>query len=260
MYKKSGDDFREGKVHILEGEGVTRYFGGLAAVSDVDFHVDEGEVVGLIGPNGAGKTTLFNLISAALVPKPGIIKFKGQNITGMKPYKICRMGIGRTFQTVKIFPNLPAFENVHVGSLFGTSHKMPPAEAEKETSELLDFVGLTNVSFTPARDLTLANQKRLEVARALATQPEVLLLDEMMAGLTHTEIVDAMELVKKIRDKGITIVMIEHVMRAIMNVCDRIIVLHYGQKIAEGTPQEIASSKTVVEVYLGEEIEDVTGQ
>ncbi len=242
-------------MHVLEGEGVTKYFGGLAAVSDVNFHIDEGEVVGLIGPNGAGKTTLFNLISAALVPKPGIIKFKGKNITGMKPYKICRMGIGRTFQTVKIFSNLSALDNVRVGSLFGTSHKMPPAEAEKETAELLDFVGMESASYTPARDLTLANQKRLEVARALATQPTLLLLDELMAGLTHTEVAEAMELVKKIRDKGITIIMIEHVMKAIMNVCDRIIVLHHGQKIAEGTPQEIANSKTVIEVYLGEELD-----
>jgi branched-chain amino acid transport system ATP-binding protein len=246
-------------VRVLEGEGVTKYFGGLAAISDVDFYVDEGEVVGLIGPNGAGKTTLFNLISAALVPKPGVIKFKGKDITGMKPYKICRLGIGRTFQTVKIFPNLPAFENIRVGSLFGTSHKMSATEAEKDTAELLDFVGLSSVGLTPARDLTLANQKRLEVARALATKPEVLLLDEMMAGLTNTEVAAAMELVKKISDKGITIVMIEHVMKAIMNVCNRIIVLHHGKKIAEGTPQEIASSKTVIEVYLGEEL-DVTSK
>ena len=215
--------------------------------------------VALAGNPNSGKTTLFNLISAALVPKPGIIKFKGKNITGMKPYKICRMGIGRTFQTVKIFPNLPVFENVRLGSLFGTSQKMSPAQAEKHTAELLDFVGLTDVSFIPAKDLTLANQKRLEVARAMATLPEVLLLDEMMAGLTHTEVAEGMELVKKIHDKGITVVMIEHVMKAIMNVCDRIIVLHHGQKIAEGTPQEIARSKTVVEVYLGEEMEDVTG-
>jgi len=246
-------------VHVLEGEGVTKYFGGLAAVSDVDFYVDEGEVVGLIGPNGAGKTTLFNLISAALVPKPGVIKFKGKNIAGLKPYKICRMGIGRTFQMVKIFSNLPVYDNVRVGSLFGTSRKISAAEAEKDTAELLDFVGLSGASFTPARDLTLANQKRLEVARAMATKPEVLLLDEMMAGLTHTEVVEAMELVKKISDRGITIVMIEHVMKAIMNVCNRIIVLHHGKKIAEGTPQEIANSKTVVEVYLGEEL-DVTSK
>jgi len=240
-------------VHVLEGEGVTKYFGGLSAVSDVDFYVDEGEVVGLIGPNGAGKTTLFNLISAALVPKPGIIKYKGKNITGMKPYKICRMGISRTFQTVKIFANLSVFENVRVGSLFGTAEKISPSEAQRETTELLEFVGLSEVSGIPAKDLTLANQKRLEVARALATRPDVLLLDELMAGLNQTEVAESMELVKKIQEKGITIVMIEHVMKAIMNVCNRIMVLHHGQKIAEGTPQEVAASEKVIEVYLGEQ-------
>lgn len=238
-------------MHILEGEKVTKYFGGLAAVSDVSFYIDQGEVVGLIGPNGAGKTTLFNLISAALVPKPGIIKFKGKTITGLKRYQICRMGIARTFQTVKIFPNLPVLENVRVGAFFGPPKSPSSTEATREAAELLDFVGLSKVSNSPARDLTLANQKRLEVARAMATKPELLLLDEMMAGLNQTEIAQAMELVKQIRDKGITIVMIEHVMKAIMNVCDRIIVLHHGKKIAEGTPQEIANSKTVVEVYLG---------
>lgn len=240
-------------MHVLEGEGVTKYFGGLSAVSDVDFYVDEGEVVGLIGPNGAGKTTLFNLISAALVPKPGIIKYKGKNITGMKPYKICRMGISRTFQTVKIFANLSVFENVRVGSLFGTAEKISPSEAQRETTELLEFVGLSEVSGIPAKDLTLANQKRLEVARALATRPDVLLLDELMAGLNQTEVAESMELVKKIQEKGITIVMIEHVMKAIMNVCNRIMVLHHGQKIAEGTPQEVAASEKVIEVYLGEQ-------
>jgi len=240
-------------VHILEGEGVTKYFGGLAAVSDVSFYVDQGEVVGLIGPNGAGKTTLFNLISAALVPKPGIIRFKGKNITGLKPYKICRLGIARTFQTVKIFANLPAVENIRVGAFFGPPKSPSSAEATREAMTLLEFVGLSKVSNSPARDLTLANQKRLEVARALATKPELLLLDELMAGLNQTEITQAMDLVKQIRGKGITVVMIEHVMKAIMNVCDRIIVLNYGKKIAEGTPQEIANSKTVVEVYLGEQ-------
>ena len=239
-------------MQILEGEGVTKYFGGLAAVSDVDFHVDQGEVVGLIGPNGAGKTTLFNLISAALVPKPGVIRFKGENITGLKPYKICRMGVARTFQSVKVFANMPVLQNVLLGSLFGTSTGMSSADAAKGATELLEFVELSAVRAIPAKDLTVANQKRLEVARALATKPELLLLDELMAGLNPTETAEAMELVTRIRDKGITIFMIEHVMKAIMSVCDRIMVLHHGEKIAEGTPQEIATSKTVVEVYLGE--------
>ncbi len=237
---------------ILEGEGVTRYFGGLAAVSQVDFYVDQGEVVGLIGPNGAGKTTLFNLISAALVPKPGIIKFKGEDITGLKPHKICKMGVARTFQLVKVFANMTVLENVLLGSFFGRSTGMSSADAEREALESLEFVGLSAVRAMPAKELTLANQKRLEVARALATKPELLLLDEMMAGLNPTEITQAMELVTRIRDEGITIIMIEHVMKAIMSVCDRIIVLHHGEKIAEGAPQEIATSKEVVEVYLGE--------
>ena len=179
-------------MRILEGEGVTRYFGGLVAVSNVDFHVDQGEIAGLIGPNGAGKTTLFNLISAALVPKPGLIRFKDKNITGLKPHQICRMGVARTFQTVKVFVNLPVFENVRLGSFFGASPGMSSADASREATELLEFVGLSAVSATPARDLTLANQKRLEVARALATKPELLMLDELMAGLNPTEVAQAL--------------------------------------------------------------------
>jgi branched-chain amino acid transport system ATP-binding protein len=237
---------------ILEGKGLTKYFGGLAAVSNVDFHVDQGEALGLIGPNGAGKTTLFNLISAALVPKSGTIRFRGENITGLKPYKICRMGVARTFQTVKVFADMPVLNNVVLGSYFGMSHGMSTKDAAREATALLDFVGLSAMKATPAKDLTLANQKRLEVARALATKPELLLLDEMMAGLNPVELVQAMELVTRIRDKGITIIMIEHVMKAVMKVCERIMVLHHGKKIAEGTPQEIATSKTVIKVYLGD--------
>ena len=240
-------------MRILEGEGVSKYFGGLAAIDNVDFYVNQGEVVGLIGPNGAGKTTLFNLISATYTPKPGIIRFKDKDITGKKPYKICRMGIARTFQMVKIFTNLPVIENVRAGAFFGKSKSVSSTTATRESLELLEYVGLLEVANTPARDLTLANQKRLEVARALATKPELLLLDEMMAGLNQTEVAQAMQLITSIRDKGITIVMIEHVMKAIMNVCNRIIVLHHGKKIAEGTPQEITQSEKVIEVYLGEQ-------
>ena len=237
---------------ILEGKGVTKYFGGLAAVSNLDFDVEQGEMLGLIGPNGAGKTTLFNLISAALVPKSGTIKFKGKNITGLKPHKICRMGVARTFQSVKIFANIPVLDNITLGSFFGTSSGTSSADAVREAAELLDFVGLSKVKERPAKDLTLANQKRLEIAGALATKPELLLLDEIMAGLNPTEVVQAMELVSRIRDRKITIIMIEHVMKAIMNMCERIMVLHHGRKIAEGTPQEIATSREVIEVYLGE--------
>jgi branched-chain amino acid transport system ATP-binding protein len=240
-------------VHLLEGNKLTINFGGLTAVSEVDFYVDKGEILGLIGPNGAGKTTLFNLISASLKPKSGTITFKGQDITGVKPYQICRRGISRTFQTVKIFGSITVLNNVRLASIFGQAKQPTETRATQEAAELLEFVALSQWSHIPARGLTLANQKRLEVARALAAKPELLLLDELMAGLNQTEISEAMELVRKIRDRGITIIMIEHVMKAIMNVCDRIIVLNYGKKIAEGTPQEIANSKVVVEVYLGEQ-------
>ncbi len=237
---------------ILEGRGVTKYFGGLAAVSNVDFHVDQGEILGLIGPNGAGKTTLFGLISAEHVPNRGVIKFKGETITGLKPYQICRRGLVRTFQSVKIFPNMPVINNVVLGAHFGSPMSVKSKQAVEEATRQLDFVGLSEMAAKPARDLTLANQKLLEVARALATKPEVLLLDEIMAGLNQTEMAQAMELVTKMRAQGITIFMVEHVMKAIMSICDRIIVLHHGEKIAEGTPHEITTSETVVKVYLGE--------
>jgi branched-chain amino acid transport system ATP-binding protein len=239
-------------VHILEGNGVAKHFGGLAAVSGVDFAVDQGEVLGLIGPNGAGKTTLFNLISGALVPDSGTIRFQGDDITGLKPHRICRKGVARTFQSVRIFPHLPVQANVRVAALFGRADGASVQEADRATGELLEFVGLSGMAAVPARDLTLPSQKRVEVARALATSPRLLLLDELMAGLNPTEVAETMDLVNRIRERGVTLFLIEHVMKAIMGVCGRIIVLHHGKKIAEGTPQEIATSRTVVEVYLGE--------
>jgi branched-chain amino acid transport system ATP-binding protein len=237
---------------ILKGRQVTRYFGGLAAVSKVDFRVDKGQVFGLIGPNGAGKTTLFNLISSALTVTSGAIEFKGKKITGLKPHQVCRLGVARTFQTVKTFANMTVFNNVVLGAYFGALSRKASREAEKEAAELLEFVGLTAVKDSPARDLTLANQKRLEVARALATQPELLLLDEIMEGLNPAEVSDAMEMITRIGKRGVTIVMIEHVMKAIMNLCEHILVLHHGEKIAEGTPQEIVADETVKKVYFGE--------
>ena len=238
-------------MRILEGEGVKKYFGGLAAVAHVDFYISQGEIVGLIGPNGAGKTTLFNLISGSLIPTSGMIRFKGENITGLKPYQICRRGLTRTFQLVKLFGDMTVLENILLGSLFGASTGFGESDAKRESLELLEFVRLADMEKVLGKELTVANQKRLEVARALATKPELLLLDEIMAGLNPMEVSQATELIRKIRNKGITIFMIEHVMKAIMNISDRIIVLHYGEKIAEGVPEEIAENRTVIEVYLG---------
>jgi branched-chain amino acid transport system ATP-binding protein len=239
-------------MRILEGEKVTKHFGGLAAVHEVDFDIHQGEVVGLIGPNGAGKTTLFNLISGSLPTTAGEIRYKGKKITGLKPHQICKMGVARTFQSAKLFAGLTVFENVLAASLFGTKRAISVPDAEREAMELLEFVELSTVGVMLAKDMPIAHRKRLEVARALATKPDLLMFDEVMAGLNPVEVAQAMELITKIRNKGITIFMIEHVMKAIMSVCDRIIVLHHGSKIAEGTPEEIATSRTVVEVYLGE--------
>ena len=239
-------------MNILEAEGLNKHFGGLAAASNVDLDIRQGEILGLIGPNGAGKTTLFNLLSGALKPDSGTIRFKGANVTGLKPHQISRMGIARTFQSVKIFSKMSVFNNVLLGYLFGRGHSTVSSIARRETAEILAFVDLSELQNLRAMDLILANQKRLEVARALATNPDLLLLDEVMAGLTPTEIASAMELVRKIRDRGPTVVMIEHVMKAIMSICDRIVVLHHGEKIAEDTPEAIAKNKTVIEVYLGE--------
>ncbi len=237
---------------ILEGEKVTKYFGGLGAVIAVDFAIREGEVVGLIGPNGAGKTTLFNLISGATTVTGGAIRYKGEEITRLKPHQICRKGLARTFQSAKLFAGLTVFENILSASLFGVQRTISVADASREATELLAFVGLSAVAGKQAKDLPIGLRKRLEIARALATKPELLMLDEVMAGLNPTETADAMELIGLIRKRGVTIVMIEHVMKVIMGLCERIVVLDHGVKIAEGTPEEIAVNQTVVEVYLGE--------
>jgi branched-chain amino acid transport system ATP-binding protein len=239
-------------MKILEAERLSKHFGGLTAISGLNLEVEQGAILGLIGPNGAGKTTLFNLFSGALRADTGVVRFKGHDITGLKPHRIARRGLARTFQSVKIFSRMPVMDHVRLGYLFGRLDTGDKGEADREINEILEFVGLASVRDSRGGDLILANQKRLEVARALAGKPDLLLLDELMAGLTPTEIADAMELVKKIGRRGVTIVMIEHVMKAIMSICGRIIVLDHGLKIAEGTPEEIAQDKTVIEVYLGE--------
>ena len=238
-------------MSIMEGTGVSISFGGLKAVSDVKFNVEEGEILGLIGPNGAGKSTFFNLLSGALTMDSGTVYFCGKKISGLKPNQICHLGLGRTFQAAKNFPGMAVYQNVMMGALFGKKGRSA-AEAAKITDEVLDFVGLTELKDKNVTDIPLSAQKQLEVARALATRPKLLLLDEVMAGLNPTEVEDAMKLITRIRDSGITVIMIEHVMRAIMTICDRIIVLHHGAKIAEGTPDEISTSRTVIEIYLGE--------
>jgi branched-chain amino acid transport system ATP-binding protein len=242
----------DGEVNMpfLEGERVTKYFGGLRAVDNVDFHVDQGEIVGIIGPNGAGKTTLFNLITRAISVTSGTVRFKGKDITKMKAHEICSLGIGRTFQDSKLFPKMTILENVQLGAMFGSAC-IASSQAKEQAMELLEMVRLAGKEGLLAQDLTLAAQKRLGIARALATEPELLMLDEVMAGLTPTEVGESLQLIKKIHSSGITILLIEHVMKAIMSISQRIIVLHHGKKIAEGTPQAVCDDEAVIKIYLG---------
>ena len=242
-------------MNFLEVIGVTQHFGGVTALSQVDMHVKKGEILGLIGSNGAGKTTLFNVIGGYFHPSAGSVRFKGEEFAGMKPFQVCRKGIARTFQVVRPLRNMTVLKNVMVGRLFGKDCIKTERQAGPEATRILEFVGLGEKSHLPARELTLVDHKRLEMARALACNPELLLLDEVLAGLTPTEMAVAMDIVREVREKmGITILMVEHVMAAVVGLCDRVVVLHHGKKIAEGTPKEITENPQVIEAYLGESL------
>jgi len=242
-------------MSLIEAHNLSKSFGGVQALFEVDFSLQTGEIVGLIGANGAGKTTLFSVLSGFYKPDTGTVKFKERVISGLKPYQICRMGMVRTFQVVKPFLNLTVRKNVMVGKLFGKNRTKRQKKAEIEADEILEFVGLAKKSMLPARELSLADHKRLEIARSLSASPDLLLLDEVLAGLTPTETSQAMNLVGQIRQKGVTILMVEHVMKAVVGLCDRIMVLHYGCKIAEGSPKEVVANPEVIKAYLGENLD-----
>jgi branched-chain amino acid transport system ATP-binding protein len=238
---------------LLALEGVTKRFGGVAALSEVTFTVAEGEILGIIGPNGAGKTTLLNCVSGVYAPDAGRISFNGQDISHMPPHKVARLGIGRTFQVVKPFQSMTVRENAAVGALFGSQQaRLPPREAFKVADEILERVGMSAKAATKVGSLTVPDRKRLEVARALATRPRLLLLDEVMAGLNPVEVDEALDMVRAVHAQGITIVLIEHVMRVVVGVCDRAVVLNFGQVLAEGPPKEVLKNQQVIEAYLGE--------
>ena len=242
----------QGRTPILQVRDATKRYGGVMAVQDISFDVYQGEILGLIGPNGAGKTTLINLITGTAKPTRGAISFDGQPLAGKRPHAIGRGGIARTFQVVRPFANLTVLENVAVGAMYGAGGaRRSTAAAFKKADEVLEFVHLAAQRDEPADSLPVAWRKRLEVAKALAMEPRLLLLDEVMAGLRGTEVDQAMDLIRAINARGITILIIEHVMKVIVGVCERVVVLDYGKKIAEGTPAEVTSNQAVIEAYLG---------
>jgi branched-chain amino acid transport system ATP-binding protein len=238
-------------VALLELDNVTKRFGGLNAVDKVSFNVERGELVGLIGANGAGKTTLFSVIAGNLRPTSGDVRLDGHSITNLPPFRVSQLGIARTFQIVRPFLAMTVQENVEIAALFGRAQHSG-AQARLRAGEIIETVGLKTLATRPAAELTLGARKRLEVARAIATQPHILMLDEVMAGLTPTEVVEACEIIARLHeDLGLTILLVEHVIAAVMRLAERIIVLHHGIKIAEGTPNEIISHPRVIEAYLG---------
>lgn len=236
---------------LLVVEGLTRYFGGLAAVTDLRFRVAEGEIFGIIGPNGAGKTTAFSMIAGSLAPSAGSIRFRGQEIAAWPSHRVVHLGICRTHQVPRPFTGMTVAENVEVGLRYGRREAARRRAVAEEIERLLEFTGLSAWAATPTAALPTGNRKRLELARALATDPVLLLCDEICGGLNPAETQGILALLRRLRETGITILYIEHDMRAVMGTCDRIMVLNYGEKLAEGSPQEIQRNEAVIEAYLG---------
>jgi branched-chain amino acid transport system ATP-binding protein len=237
-------------MSLLQIEKLTKNFGGLVAVHDFSINVEENEIVGLIGPNGAGKTTVFNLIACFYSPNSGRIVFQGQDLTGMRPYQVCAMGLARTFQVTKPFVNNTVLENVMVGAFSRTRNAKEARRKALEVLERVDFMGQKDML---GNELTTVDHKRLELARALATGPKLLLLDEVMAGLHPSEKLHLLTLLRGIRDQGITLIVVEHDMKAVMSLCERIVLLHRGEKLMEGTPQQVTKNPQAIAAYLGEE-------